>query len=113
MTAQEAVRCIMKTNGITQTDVAEKIGKSQNGVAMFLKSGTSMRIDNLLKLLDVCGYDLIVVDRNGAAPSYRISNEEGLDVVGSERTSVAPTTPDYKELIREVVADELRKRGIE
>lgn len=70
----EALKVMFKSKGYTQGDIAEKIGKKQNSVAMYLKTGEGMRVDNLMKLADVCGYDVVLVDRDGQCESLVIGN---------------------------------------
>lgn len=111
MTEHEVAKKVMKDSGTTQVQIAEAVGmKSQGAVGNWLQ-GKSMRVDNLVRLLDVCGYDLIVRDRNGKLPTYRISNEEGLDIV-DDVVATEPDRTDYEEIARRVVIEELKLRGL-
>lgn len=135
MDVHEVARRVMKDKKLSQGEVAARAGmKGQSAVGMWL-SGKSMRVDNLLKILDACGYDLIVKDRSGENQSYRISDESGEDIVIDGGLSelplmatptvpnapAVPTTPvqpmaekteTQEELIRRIVQDELRKAGV-
>jgi len=66
MNEKEILREAMKARGINQTMLAEMAGlKRQSNVSEMLRSST-MRVDNLVKLLDAMGFDVIVKDRNGS-----------------------------------------------
>lgn len=72
----EALKVMFKSKGYTQGDIAEKIGKKQNSVAMYLKTGEGMRVDNLMKLADACGYDVVLVDRGRQCESIVLGDSE-------------------------------------
>lgn len=64
MNEKDAVRAAMAARGVNQTMLAEMAGlKRQSNVSEMLR-GRSMRVDNLVLLLDALGFDLIVKDRN-------------------------------------------------
>lgn len=107
MKAQTVCRQVMSDKQVRQIDVAEKSGYGQTSVAMWLKSN-SMRVENFLKILDACGYDLVVMDRDGSHPSYRVSNEDGLDVVNVGMKTVT----DSNDQIAKAVEEALRARGL-
>lgn len=74
MTEKEIVKEAMKVRGYTQAMLAEKLNyKAQGCVADRLSSrGASMKIDTLLKMLDVLGYDLIIKDRNMNGETWKV-----------------------------------------
>lgn len=110
MTVQEVSKKVMKESKTTQQMIADAVGlASPSGVANWL-SGKSMRVDNLVRLLDVCGYDLIAVSRSGESGSYRISNEEGEDVVDMRGST--PVEDGEEARLRAIIAEELRSRGL-
>lgn len=64
--APELIKRAMKTRGYTQQMMADELGYARaNGVGMAI-SGRNMRIDILVRMLDVLGFDVIVKDRNGS-----------------------------------------------
>lgn len=66
MTEKEIVRAAMNIRGFNQTMLAEKANfKRQSNVSEMLRS-KNLRVDNLVRLLDAMGFDLIVKDRNGS-----------------------------------------------
>ena len=64
MGVAETIKKMMKSKKITQTEVAERIGKTQASVAMYLKNANGMRVDNLMNVADACGFDLALVNRD-------------------------------------------------
>lgn len=66
MNEKDTVRAAMAARGVNQTMLAEMAGlKRQSNVSEMLR-GRSMRVDNLVLLLDALGFDLIVKDRNSS-----------------------------------------------
>lgn len=70
MTGKEAMRFAMSERRMTQQEVADKAGYArQTNVSEVLRSDNA-RIDNLLRILNACGYDLVMVDRNDREKMY-------------------------------------------
>jgi len=66
MTEKEIIRTAMNIRGFNQTMLAKSAGfKGQSNVSEMLRS-KNLRVDNLVRLLDAMGFDLIVKDRNGS-----------------------------------------------
>ena len=66
MNEKEALRLAMKARGLNQTVLAEMAGlKRQSNVSEMLRS-SSMRVDNLVKLLDAMGFEVVIRDKNKA-----------------------------------------------
>ena len=64
MNEKDTIRAAMAARGVNQTMLAEMAGlKRQSNVSEMLR-GRSMRVDNLVLLLDALGFDLIAKDRN-------------------------------------------------
>lgn len=102
MTASEVAKCIMKATRTTQTTVSEKGGFSgQGAVAMALRSN-SMRVDTFLRILNVCGYELVARSADGKTPEYVVGDQ--LSVPKKKEAD-----PELAELIRRMVAEELAK----
>lgn len=63
-TAKDAIVEIMKTVGVSQQKMADKIGvKKQQGVFNMLNAKNGMRIDSFIKMLDALGYDVLIRNR--------------------------------------------------
>lgn len=66
MNEKEVIREAMKARGLNQAMLADAAGlKRQSNVSELLR-GNSIRVDNMVKLLDAMGFDLIVKDRNSS-----------------------------------------------
>lgn len=103
MNASDAAKSIMKISGVRQQDLVDKFGKSgQSTISMILKA-KSMRVDNLLMILDTCGYDLVARSRDGERPEY---------VIGEERPGEAVQEAEsIKDMVSKAVSAELDRRG--
>lgn len=75
MKEQEVVRRVMKEKQMTQMDVAVACGKKNQSYISMLLQGKSMRVDNLVKVLNACGYDLVAVDRSGIGRKFTVTEE--------------------------------------
>ena len=61
MKSNEIIRAAMKADGITQAELAGKMGyKTQSGVGNALSRENGMRVDVFVKMARAMGYDVIV-----------------------------------------------------
>ena len=61
MKSNEVVRKVMSADGITQANLAEKLGyKTQSGVGNALSRENGMRVDVFVKMMNAMGYDVVV-----------------------------------------------------
>lgn len=61
MKSNEVVRNVMSADGITQMELANKLGyKTQSGVGNALSRENGMRVDVFVKMMNAMGYDVIV-----------------------------------------------------
>lgn len=61
MKSNEVVRSIMSSDGITQMELANKLGyKTQSGVGNALSRENGMRVDVFVKMMNAMGYDVVV-----------------------------------------------------
>ena len=102
MTIQEAIKAAQKTKGLTQGDLAEKLGTGQSNLSMRLKSGNRMLVENLLGMANACGYDVVLVDRGDTRNAFVIGDRDNV--------AMAPGDEAFDVRIREIVADEIAKR---
>ena len=73
MTGKEAMRFAMSERGMSQQSVADAAGyKRQTNVSEVLRSDNA-RIDNLIRILNACGYDVEMVDRTDPEKRYTIT----------------------------------------
>lgn len=74
MTEKEIVRQAMEIRGFTQTVIAEKLGfKKPSSISDKLgdRSG-NLKVEWMVQMLDVLGYDVIVKDRNTNGQTWKI-----------------------------------------
>ena len=105
MKVNEVAKTIMKISNVTQKDLADKYGKSGQSTISMILSAKNMRIDNLLMILNECGYQLVARSVDGDRPEYIIGDEHAVCNVGDNSRDA------IKDVIRETVAEELDKRG--
>lgn len=61
MKSNEVVRAVMSADGITQMELANKLGyKTQSGVGNALSRENGMRMDVFVKMMNAMGYDVVV-----------------------------------------------------
>ena len=61
MKSNEVVRAVMSADGITQMELAKKLGyKTQSGVGNALNRENGMRVDVFVKMMNAMGYDVVV-----------------------------------------------------
>ena len=61
MKSNDVVRNVMSADGITQMELANKLGyKTQSGVGNALSRENGMRVDVFVKMMNAMGYDVIV-----------------------------------------------------
>lgn len=104
MKVQDVARTVMRTSGITQTQLAERLGKAGPSTISMILSGRSMKVDNLLTILNECGYDLIAKSRDGVRSDYLIGDGELTQKPAKSETKL-------RDLVREMVAEELRRQN--
>lgn len=63
MTGKEAMRYALNEKRMTQQEVANRAGYlRQTNVSEILR-GENARVDNFVRVLNACGYDLVMIDR--------------------------------------------------
>lgn len=61
MKSNEVVRTVMSADGITQANLAAKLGYSgQSAVGNALSRENGMRVDVFIKMMNAMGYDVVV-----------------------------------------------------
>lgn len=61
MKSNEVVRAVMSADGITQANLAAKMGyKGQSAVCNALSRENGMRVDVFVKMMNAMGYDVVV-----------------------------------------------------
>lgn len=109
MKEQEVIRRVMKEKQMTQMDVAVACGKKNQSFISMLLQGKSMRVDNLVKVLNACGYDLVAVDRSGLGRKFTVTEEPTEE---DDREENGETLEDrIRSMIEKVVDEKIRERN--
>lgn len=85
MTVKECLKGMMRDRSLTQEGLAERVGKKQSNIAMYLLHSEGIRIDNLMMLANACDYRIELVDNGGSGKRY---------VIGDETVASAEQEPD-------------------
>ena len=104
MRVQDVVKQIMKENGITQQMLAEKVGKAGQSTISMILNGRSMKVENLLMILDECGYEMVFRSHDDSKPEYTIGD------VHKEHVQVKQSDEDrIREIVEDVVARKMKE----
>jgi transcriptional regulator with XRE-family HTH domain len=78
MTEKDVVRKVMKLRGWAQPKLAEEAGfKSQSNITGLLNNNKNgIRMDNLFKMLDAMGCEIIIRDKMGSNQEWKIDMKE-------------------------------------
>ena len=78
MTEKDVVRKVMKLRGWAQPKLAEEAGfKSQSNITGLLNNNQNgIRIDNLFRILDAMGCEIVVRDKMGSKKEWVIDQKE-------------------------------------
>ena len=106
MNERQVLREVMNLRGWSQQKLADEVGlKRQSNISNMLNtSQKGMRVDNLFKLLDVMGCEIVVRDKMGSKKEW---------VVDDETTSTRTSTPTIEELLQagKITFDEAIAKG--
>jgi len=64
MTIHDIIKDIMKNEGVTQTQLAKKVGVTKQAISHFL-NGNDVRLSVVVNILSVLGYQY-VIKKNGS-----------------------------------------------
>lgn len=79
MTATEIVKELMSIRKWSQSKLAEETGfKRQSNITGILNRGSSMRVDNLQKMVEVMGCELVVRAKDGSEMEWKVDEAGGL-----------------------------------
>jgi transcriptional regulator with XRE-family HTH domain len=59
MTIHEIIKDIMKNEGVTQTQLAKKVGVTKQAISHFL-NGNDVRLSVVVNILSVLGYQYVI-----------------------------------------------------
>ena len=66
MDATSAIRQMLATSGLSARAASSMMGRAETFIKTILRRNSSSRVDTLAAIADVCGYDLILMPRDGA-----------------------------------------------
>lgn len=77
MEAKEIIREVSAMRGWTQSMLAKEAGYSgQSAIGNMMARTSGMRIDNMVKLVEAMGCELVVRDKMGSKKEWRVTNPE-------------------------------------
>ena len=72
MNARELMKEIVEESGLSQATIAEKAGyKRASNVSECLRSN-NMRVDNMVRILNACGYEIIIRSDRKDVPDRKV-----------------------------------------
>lgn len=72
MNARELMKEIVEESGLSQATIAEKAGyKRASNVSECLRSN-NMRVDNMIRILNACGYEVIIRSDRKDVPDRKV-----------------------------------------
>lgn len=66
MDATSAIRQMLATSGLSARAASTALGREISFLPTIFKRNSSPRVDTFAAIADVCGYDLILMPRDGA-----------------------------------------------
>ena len=73
MKSSEAIKEIMKMREWSQTKLAEEAGfKGQTNITGMINRSVSMKVDNLIRLVEAMGCEVVIRDKMGSKKEWRI-----------------------------------------
>lgn len=99
MTEKQVVREVMSMRGWSQAMLAQEAGfKSQSNITGLLNNNhNGIRIDNLLKIFDAMGCEIIIRDKMGSKKEWVIDGNE--ETVTVRKASSPISKADLDELL--------------
>ena len=80
MTATEIVKELMSIRKWSQSKLAEETGfKRQSNITGILNRGSSMRVDNLQKVVEAMGCELVVRAKDGSEREWKVNEVEQVE----------------------------------
>lgn len=108
MTEKELLKRAMKIRGITQEELAKKVGYSQqSAINSILNVRPNTRTDILVRLLNAMDYDLVIVDRTRGGILGKVEiPDRGLQMKNKPKKKEAVTEAVTEEVVKEPVKAE-------
>jgi len=94
MNERQVLREVMSLRDWSQQKLADEVGlKRQSNISNMLNNSTKgIRVDSLVKLLDVMGCEIVVRDKMGSKKEWVID--------GKDNSPASPSSPTIEELLQ-------------
>lgn len=93
MTAKEFIRKGMKAKGVTQEELAKRMGyASQSAVSGLLNRYKSMRVNNFVEVMSILGYEVYVFDKETGDRIGQVTDKFEKNEVKNENKRVSTQT---------------------
>lgn len=76
MNEKDIIREAMKEVGWTQEELRKKLGYTSQSSVSSRINGASMRVDTLVRFLDVMGYEVVVKRKKSGGSQWTIEHDE-------------------------------------
>ena len=64
MNHTEALKCILKRTGLTQSEITKRLGFRSHGTVRMRMNRKTVRLYNIVELLDAMGYEMVAMPKN-------------------------------------------------
>ena len=75
MDSREALRYVLSRSNKPKTTVSQELGKSAGYINTYVSMGKVPGLDTMASIANVCGYDLVLVDRS-TGETIKIDSKE-------------------------------------
>ena len=73
MNAKEIVKELISLRGWSQSKLAEEAGfKGQSNITGILNRGSSLRVDNLVQMVEAMGCEVVIRDKMGSKKEWKV-----------------------------------------
>jgi len=103
MKVSEAIKMAMKKKKITQTEMANQLGTGQSNLSMWMRSESGMRVENVIRMANACGYDLVLVDRSDVKNAFVIGERDEIQLESCD--------DGFDERVRKIIEEEFAKKS--
>ena len=81
MTGKEIVKDLMQLRGLSQSKLAEKVGKSQSHITGYLNRGKNeMRLDLFTELVEAMGCEVVIRDKENPDKEWQVKFDKKIDL---------------------------------
>ena len=74
--SKKIVKALLKECKMTQTDLANQLRVKQTNITGILNRNNSMRVDNLVEMVEAMGYEVIVRDKRDHSIEWKVTDTD-------------------------------------